>query len=175
MGKVAQVVFESSESGDDLPVDSERRDLIRDPFFGTWHYFKDRLAQSLQSGSFRLLKIRQVAIDFVTGHVSDFRDWSAQGQEARYLRLPQNAILTWPSLHLDPDLTVATMASNAGPTQEDYGQGNDSGLVEEHRDNSDLGSFLMQIGMFSLELTPWEPTEGCLRNAGLSHLPGSED
>ncbi len=67
------------------------------------------------------------------------------------------------------------MASNAGPAQEDYGQANDSGLVEEHRADSDLGSFLMQIGMFSLELTPWEPTEGCLRSAGLPHLPGSED
>jgi hypothetical protein len=87
VGKVAEVVLESGESGDDLPVDSERRDLIRDPFFGLRYYVKDRLPQPLQSAPFRLLESRQVLIDLVTGHVGDFCDASPRGQEARCLRM----------------------------------------------------------------------------------------
>ena len=86
MGQVAQVILESGESDDDLSVDSESRDLIGDPFFSLRDYIEDRLAQSLQSGSLRLLQIRQVQIDLVTGHVFDSCDTRCQGQEL-HLRL----------------------------------------------------------------------------------------
>ena len=68
MGQVAQVILEGGETGDDLPVDPESRELVRNPFFGLRDDFEDPLTQSLQTRSFRLIETCQVLIDLITGH-----------------------------------------------------------------------------------------------------------
>jgi hypothetical protein len=44
----------------------------------------------------------------VNGHVLDFRDTTAQGQEARYLRLPQSPVLGTPCGAIGPEPPVGS-------------------------------------------------------------------
>jgi hypothetical protein len=99
------MILEGGETRDDLPVNPETRDLVRDPLFCLRNYFENRLAQLLQGGSFRFRESRQVLINLATGHILDSRDTTPQGQEASDLRLPRT--VTGLGATLRPGILVA--------------------------------------------------------------------